>query len=204
MEKTPKLSDAQLVILNAAAAREDGLAIPPAAMGEAARSAVAKALVKRGLLAPIAAPTSMPEAIWKGPGAALRITPPGFGAIGVDAAQRPLWALKAALKAEPAPPAEAPPAPAQADPAAPAPKRDARRRAAEEAAARGELPAPPDFSAETHKPYRGKLERLIALVIAGDIAGLRAMPINPISTSPRALARFRDLSVIALEARAKE
>jgi len=74
--------------------------------------------------------------------------------------------------------------------------------AAEAKAARGELPAPPDFSADTHKPYRAKLAKLIEMAEAGDVAGLRAMAINPTSTSPKALIRFRDLAIRALEARA--
>jgi hypothetical protein len=37
---------------------------------------------------------------------------------------------------------------------------------------------------------------------AGDLKGLRAFAINPISTSPKAIARYRDLAVIALAARA--
>ena len=78
----------------------------------------------------------------------------------------------------------------------------ASAKAAEEAVARGELPTPPDFSAETHKPYRGKREKLIALAEAGDIEGLRAVAINPTSTSPKALIRYRDLAIRALEARA--
>jgi hypothetical protein len=212
MEKPAKLSDAQLVILNAAAAREDGVAIPPAseAMGEAARSAVAKALVRRGLVEAFPIPAGMPEAAWKGPGAALRITPAGFAALGVDEAQRPAWARPAAPAAEPEAvsiadltPETHPVAAANAASWPSGPAKGGKRKAAEEAAARGEMPAPPDFTAGTHKPYRAKLAKLIALAEAGDAAGLRAFPINPVSTSPRALARFRDLAVAALEARAK-
>ena len=77
------------------------------------------------------------------------------------------------------------------------------KRASAEAAARaGELPAAPDFSANTHKPFRKKLEALTALVDAGDIKALRAFAINPISSSPKALDKYRNLAVIALEARA--
>jgi hypothetical protein len=74
-------------------------------------------------------------------------------------------------------------------------------RAAEEAASRGELPPAPDFSAPTHAPYRKKLQRLIELAQAGDAAGLRAVALNPTSTSPKTLIRWRDLAVRAIEAR---
>jgi hypothetical protein len=69
----------------------------------------------------------------------------------------------------------------------------------EAVARRGKLPAPPDFSAPTHARYRNKLARLIALAKAGDIAGLEAMAISPVSTSPKAMKRYRDLCVIALK-----
>jgi len=78
-----------------------------------------------------------------------------------------------------------------------------KTREALEAAQRGELPAPPDFSAETHKRFRPKLEELKALVEKGDVKALKAFPINPISTSPKALDRYRNLAVTALEARAE-
>lgn len=84
---------------------------------------------------------------------------------------------------------------------APDPKAPGKRAAALEAAQRGELPAAPDFSAETHKRFRGKLAEVVALAEAGDIAALQAFPINPISSSPKAIAKYRDLAVIALEAR---
>lgn len=76
-----------------------------------------------------------------------------------------------------------------------------KRAAIEEAARRGELPEPPDFSAETHKRFRNKLASLVDLAKSGDLDGLKAMVINPVSSSPKALARYRDLCVIALEAR---
>lgn len=68
-----------------------------------------------------------------------------------------------------------------------------------EAARSGTLPAPPDFSAETHKNWRKKLGELTDMVAKRDVAGLREYKINPISTSPRALERYRDAAVIALE-----
>jgi len=77
-----------------------------------------------------------------------------------------------------------------------------KRAAAQEAAARGVLPEAPDFSAATHARFRGKLEQLQALVKAGDIAGLKGFAINPVSSSPKALDRYRNLAVLALEAKA--
>ena len=77
------------------------------------------------------------------------------------------------------------------------------QRAAIEAAAReGKLPDPPDFSAATHKRFRNKLQNVIDLAKAGDLKGLRALEINPVSSSPKAIARYRDLCVTALEAQA--
>lgn len=109
---------------------------------------------------------------------------------------------------QPAPPPVAPepsvePVPiADAEPAA-APTAPRRRRDADiEAKARqGELPPPPDFSAPTHARFRAKLAALVEMAGKADTTGLRAVPINPISSSPKALARYRDLAVLAIEAR---
>lgn len=68
----------------------------------------------------------------------------------------------------------------------------------------GKLPKAPDFSAKTHERFRPKLDELKALVKAGDVKALKAYPINPISSSPKALDRYRNLAVIALQAQAKE
>lgn len=110
--------------------------------------------------------------------------------------------------AEPAPPSAtaepiAEPAPmAETEPAA-APSAPRRRRDADiEAKARqGELPPPPDFSAPTHARFRAKLAALVELAGKADATGLRAIAINPVSSSPKALARYRDLAVLAIEAR---
>jgi hypothetical protein len=68
----------------------------------------------------------------------------------------------------------------------------------------GKLPAPPNFEAATHKPYRKRLEALVALVDAGDLKGLRAVEmVPPRSSSPKALHAYRDLAMTALVARAK-
>ena len=42
----------------------------------------------------------------------------------------------------------------------------------------------------------------MALAEAGDVAALQAFEINPVSSSPKAMARYRDLCVIAIAARA--
>lgn len=87
--------------------------------------------------------------------------------------------------------------------AEPVTKTAGKRAQAEADAAAGIIPAAPDFSAETHKPYRAKLAQLVELVEAGDIAKLKAFPINPYSSSPKALDRYRNLAVIALKAQKK-
>jgi len=110
--------------------------------------------------------------------------------------------------AEPPPPRFAPepaqePAPiVEAEPAA-APNAPRRRRDADlEAKARqGEVPPSPDFSAPTHARFRAKLAELVELAGKADATGLRAIAINPVSSSPKALARYRDLAVLAIEAR---
>lgn len=76
-----------------------------------------------------------------------------------------------------------------------------KRAAIEEAARQGQLPTPPDFSKPTHARFRTKLAKLVELAEAGDSEGLKAIAINPVSTSPKAMARYRDLCVVALEAR---
>lgn len=82
------------------------------------------------------------------------------------------------------------------------PKRPLGRRATIEAAAReGKLPEPPDFSAATHTRFRNKLASVVELAKAGDLKGLQAFHINPVSSSPKAIARYRDLCIVALEAR---
>jgi len=83
-----------------------------------------------------------------------------------------------------------------------APKRPLGKRATIEAAAReGKLPEPPDFSAPTHTRFRNKLASVVELAKAGDLKGLQAFQINPVSSSPKAIARYRDLCIVALEAR---
>ena len=93
--------------------------------------------------------------------------------------------------------------PAKAEKAVAAAKPVGKRAEAMENAAKGILPAAPDFSANTHKPFRKKLADLVAMVEASDIKGLKAYTINPVSSSPKALDKFRNLAVMALEAQRK-
>ena len=76
-----------------------------------------------------------------------------------------------------------------------------KRKAIIERAQAGALPAAPDFSKPTHARFRAKLAKLVAFAEAGDVEGLKAIEINPVSTSPKAMARYRDLAIIAIEAR---
>ena len=112
---------------------------------------------------------------------------------------------KAALAAaEAAAPADAPKAdkPAKAPKEKQPGKRAAARAEAEAAAQRGELPTAPDFSTPTHKAWRKKLDAIVAMVDAGDLAGLKAETTEPKSSSRVMLCRYRDLAIMALEARA--
>ena len=76
-----------------------------------------------------------------------------------------------------------------------------KRQAILDQAQTGALPQPPDFSKPTHARFRVKLAQIVALAEAGDIGGLQAFEINPVSSSPKAMARYRDLCVIAITAR---
>jgi len=84
--------------------------------------------------------------------------------------------------------------------AAPAPV-SGKRQAIRDQAQSGALPQAPDFSKPTHARFRAKLAQIVALAETGDIAGLQAFKINPVSSSPKAMARYRDLFVIAITAR---
>lgn len=57
------------------------------------------------------------------------------------------------------------------------------------------LPQPPDFSADTHKPFRKKLAEVVAMVEAKDVEGLKSLEIKTYSSSPRAIAKYRDAAV---------
>jgi len=118
-------------------------------------------------------------------------------------------AKKGAAKAAPAPAATAPKAP-QAAPAgakkAKAERASTGKRAAILAAAEGgKLPEPPDFSAATHERFRPKLADLVKMAKEKDLKALRAWAYPGfMSTSPKAMQRYRDLCIVALEAQAKK
>ena len=78
-----------------------------------------------------------------------------------------------------------------------------KRQAILDQAQTGALPTAPDFSKPTHARFRSKLAQIVALAETGDIEGLQAIEINPVSSSPKAMARYRDLCVIAITARAQ-
>lgn len=78
-----------------------------------------------------------------------------------------------------------------------------KRQAGVDLAQSGALPTAPDFSKPTHARFRAKLAQIVALAEAGDIAALQAFEINPVSSSPKAMVRYRDLCVIAITARAQ-
>ncbi|MDW9794388.1 hypothetical protein GOB42_27120 [Sinorhizobium meliloti] len=111
-------------------------------------------------------------------------------------------------KAPKAPKAEKPAKekPAKAPKAAAAPVADKalgkRAQIAADAEA-GIIPARPNFSAATHARFRKKLDEIAALVEKGDIKALKAYPINPVSSSPKAIDKYRNLAVIALQAQRK-
>ena len=77
-----------------------------------------------------------------------------------------------------------------------------KRQAILDQAQTGALPQAPDFSKPTHVRFRAKLAQIVALAEVGEIAALQAFEINPVSSSPKAMARYRDLCVIAILARA--
>lgn len=82
----PKLTDAQLVVLSAAAAREDGAAICPDRMNKTAAAKVVASLVSRKLMQEVEATSGMP--VWREDEdhrpIALIITRQGLKVIGVD------------------------------------------------------------------------------------------------------------------------
>lgn len=67
----------------------------------------------------------------------------------------------------------------------------------------GKLPSPPDFSADTHTRFRPKLAEVVEMVKARDLKALKAWKFEGfMSTSPKAIQRYRDLAIVALQAKA--
>ena len=121
---------------------------------------------------------------------------------------KPAMAPRAASKAKAATvaakAADKPVMAASKAPAAPAPKAPKAlglRAQIEADAAAGKLPTPPNCALESNKRHRPKLALLDALIAAGDIAGLRGVEIKLSSSTPKALDRYRNLAIAALEAR---
>lgn len=120
---------------------------------------------------------------------------------------------QAIVSGQPAKAPKAPKAPKAEKPAKEKPAKAAKEPAADKAlgkraqiaadAEAGILPAAPDFSAPTHARFRKKLAEIVALVEKADIKALKAYPINPVSSSPKAMDKYRNLAVIALEAQRK-
>ncbi|MDX0141084.1 hypothetical protein GOC46_30400 [Sinorhizobium meliloti] len=120
---------------------------------------------------------------------------------------------QAIVSGQPAKAPKAPKAPKAEKPAKEKPAKAAKEPAADKAlgkraqiaadAEAGILPAAPDFSAPTHARFRKKLAEIVALVENADIKALKAYPINPVSSSPKAMDKYRNLAVIALEAQRK-
>lgn len=83
-----KLTDSQLIVLSAAAARDDGAAVAPAKMTKAAAAKVGASLVARKLMREVKAKPGMP--VWRhdedGRPLSLAITRAGEKAIGVEKA----------------------------------------------------------------------------------------------------------------------
>lgn len=73
--------------------------------------------------------------------------------------------------------------------------------AAEEAAAKGKMPKAPDFSAPTHERFRPLLAEVVKAAVDGNAEALRKIKVNPVSSSPKAVDRFRKLCLKALTAK---
>lgn len=87
-------------------------------------------------------------------------------------------------------------------PAAKAP--GAKHAAALEAAKAGTMPEAPVFGSASGAPYQRRLDKIVAAANAGDVAALKAFNISDqvVNTRIQQMARYRDLVVVALEAKA--
>lgn len=73
--------------------------------------------------------------------------------------------------------------------------------AAEEKATKGTIPPAPDFSAPTHERFRPLLAEVVKAAKDGAVEALRKIKVNPVSSSPKAVDRFRKLCIKALSAK---
>lgn len=77
-----------------------------------------------------------------------------------------------------------------------------KRAQVEVDAAAGKLPPLPSFGGQDKARYAKQVEELGALTAKKDIKGLNALEIPTYSSCRRAMAKYRDLAVIALQAQA--
>ena len=66
-------------------------------------------------------------------------------------------------------------------------------------AAAGEMPVPPDFSKPSYAPDRKRLQELVDLAGAGDVAALRAYAIKTYYSAVLEMDRFRHRAILAVE-----
>lgn len=119
----------------------------------------------------------------------------------IEAKAAPKGAAKAAKNGKPSAPKKAAPKAKAAPKPKPVAAKKAKAASVKAAPTKaGKLPEPPDFSAKTHERFRGKLSQIVELAKAADVKALKAFHINPCSTSPKAMDRYRNRCVEALEA----
>jgi hypothetical protein len=133
-----KLSDAQVIILSAAAQRDDGNVLPlPGSLRGGAAGKVVGALLSRGLIAEritdsMAKADAALNRIWRnepdGRGVLLFITPAGLDAIGIETAEPEAPAAGEGTNSAGDDPAAGAPMGAEEAPVEPAPKRRGRPR----------------------------------------------------------------------------
>lgn len=107
---------------------------------------------------------------------------------------------KASKSRKPAKAAKAPKAPKVAKPASTGERARYPWGEAEETAKAGRVPAVPDFSAPTHARFLPILKEVTDAAKAKDVAALRKIKIATISSSPKAIDRYRKLCITALTA----
>ena len=172
-----KLTDSQLVVLSAAAAREDGAAVPPLRMMKAAALKVGASLVARKLMRETRAKPGMP--VWRsdeeGRGISLIITKAGRKAINADDAEE---MHKAKLKVK----VSSPPTPAGKSKDASEPQDDRSQQVAQPSGseatgteAKRRRAVAPEVTATNAKRTVSKQAMLIKMLSGKDGATLDAM-----------------------------